>query len=673
MSASGRLSEPSNYARPADLRMGLCALAVYGFWSLLLIAQKPGLHYDEALHVSGAVHMLNNRGEFTLPHGPHTWACLRGRCFPLMSLPYTGAVKEYLCLPLFAVVGPRMSVIRVTSMLLGALGIWGVYVLARGRIGPRIAAAVAFLLAVNPSYIHQTVFDTSAVGAWMASFGFLCLMLSGYLRRASHAGAFLLGFAAGFAVWTRANFLWLLGSVALAALLALGRRLFPPLSHIARMGVGAVVGSAPFLVYQALSRGGTWEALGMYGAKSGFLNRAHARIVLLSETLMSDREHRAMWAAPEMPSWQAWLWLAMVLAACCVCLWPRAQRDAARRAWERIAALSFLFLTAVMLSSRLDVSEHHLVVVLPLAALAVALAGSAFLSHGRVAKGLVLILSGIYVCLAISWNQRAIAGLAATGGAGLWSDAAIPLTEHLEKFYDGKEIKILDWGLQRNLFVLSRGRVHSREIFADAPAQPAPLSGTYLLSGPTLRSFPEATRTFLAALDQQKAEARRSTIAQRNGERFAEIIDIQGDGCTGTAPASKVTTGDPKCAPQLEGFHRIEEEGWRWSSKQFAVTLGMPARRDARTASLTLRCYLPAPLIRKLGPLTLTAKLGGRLVAREVFRRAGPQVLVARLDTATLDPRANTFQFALDKCVEASPSDKRQLGMIVSSISLDLP
>jgi hypothetical protein len=48
-----------------------------------------------------------------------------------MSLRHTGAVKEYLCLPLFA-------------------------------------AAVAFLWAVNPSYIHQTVFDNSAVGAWFS-------------------------------------------------------------------------------------------------------------------------------------------------------------------------------------------------------------------------------------------------------------------------------------------------------------------------------------------------------------------------------------------------------------------------------------------------------------------------------------------------------------------------
>lgn len=231
----------------------------------------------------------------------------------------------------------------------------------------------------------------------------------------------------------------------------------------------------------------------------------------------------------------------------------------------------------------------------------------------------------------------------------------------------------MDWGLQCNLYVLSRGKIRSRGIFGDAPSPRVRLSGAYLLSGSTLRSFPDATRSFLAALDQQMVEARRSAIAQRNGARFAEIIDIKADGCTGTAPAAKVTTGDPNCASQLEGFHYIEEGAWRWSSKEFAVTLGMPARRNAGTTVLTLRFYLPESLIQKRGPVTLTATLGGRVVAREVFRQAGPHVLVGRLDTASLDPRANTFQFSLDKCTEPSPSDKRRLGVIVSSISLDLP
>ena len=183
MNAPDRLVEPANYRPPARIGAGICALLVYCFWALLLISQKPGLQYDEALHVAGAVHMLRGVGEFPLTHEPHCWITVGQHSFPLMALRYTGAVKDYFCLPLFAVTGPRMSVIRLASMLLGAAGIWGLYILSRDQFGPRVAAATAFVLAANPAYIQQTVFDNSAVGAWMAAFGLICLTLNRYLRR----------------------------------------------------------------------------------------------------------------------------------------------------------------------------------------------------------------------------------------------------------------------------------------------------------------------------------------------------------------------------------------------------------------------------------------------------------------------------------------------------------
>jgi hypothetical protein len=80
---------------------------MYGLIGGLMIAQNPGLQYDEALQVLGTVHMLNSTGELTLPHDPDTWICARQRCIPLMTVRYTGAIKEYLCLPLFAVFGAR--------------------------------------------------------------------------------------------------------------------------------------------------------------------------------------------------------------------------------------------------------------------------------------------------------------------------------------------------------------------------------------------------------------------------------------------------------------------------------------------------------------------------------------------------------------------------------------
>ena len=40
--------------------------------------------------------------ELNLPHDPHTWIEVGGRWFPLMTVRYVGAIKEYLAVPLLA-------------------------------------------------------------------------------------------------------------------------------------------------------------------------------------------------------------------------------------------------------------------------------------------------------------------------------------------------------------------------------------------------------------------------------------------------------------------------------------------------------------------------------------------------------------------------------------------
>ncbi|HTL16536.1 MAG TPA: glycosyltransferase family 39 protein, partial [Patescibacteria group bacterium] len=292
------------------------SLAVYCLWAGLLILQNPGFQYDEALLVLGAVHMRNAPGELALPHDPNTWFCPSGHCFPLLTVRYVGAIKEYLCLPLFAAFGPSAEGVRIVSMLLGMLGLYGIAILIAGQVSPAAAAITACMIAVNPAYADLTVFDNGTVAIWMGALGVLCLAISHYLRRQNVLAAFWLGMAVGFGVWARANFVWLLGALFAAALLVLGRRLRQPLSHWAAAALGGLVGGAPFFLYQVVSRGGTWEAIGMFSTRESLGQRLSTRLIMFSETLLSDREHRAIWGGPPLPDWQRWLFPAVVLGAC---------------------------------------------------------------------------------------------------------------------------------------------------------------------------------------------------------------------------------------------------------------------------------------------------------------------------------------------------------------------
>jgi len=151
---------------------------LYSFWAVLLILQNPGFQYDEALLVLGSVQMRHSPQEIALPHDPHSWVCPAGRCFPLMTVRYVGAIKEYLCLPLFAAFGPSAEIVRLVSMLLGALGIWGIARLIAEQVSPSAAAATAAILAINPAYVDLTVFDNGTVSIWMGAMGLLGLTLA---------------------------------------------------------------------------------------------------------------------------------------------------------------------------------------------------------------------------------------------------------------------------------------------------------------------------------------------------------------------------------------------------------------------------------------------------------------------------------------------------------------
>ena len=332
----------------------------------------------------------------------------------------------------------------------------------------------------------------------------------------------------GLGIWARANFLWLVLAMLLACLLVWRLQILQPVTHWAAMAAGALSGGSPFLLYQVVSHGGTWQAVNMFSSAAGSL---YISLVMLSETLLTDREHRAIWDGPMMPVWQRWLFPCIVLAACFVCLWKGSK-------FAKCAVLTFLFLGAELFASKLPVSEHHLVTLLPLAAVIVALAGQRFMKQaiqplpdGRGSEkiateprpsgsGPAVALAGALALLyaraaPCSGRSPRLTGFKepeafwANGPHGIFT-----LTEVLEERFAHRDIAILDWGLQNSLFVLSDGRIRSHEVYW-APGE-TPLyssaswgsliqeGGLFLINGPTNHMMPEATNLFLSELERQR-------------------------------------------------------------------------------------------------------------------------------------------------------------------------
>lgn len=661
------------------------AVFIYLLWGLWLVAQKPGLQYDEALLTSDGVHLLHSLGTFKLNSTPDAWVCPWGRCVPLMSAFYVGALKSYFVLPLFAVFGPRTPVIRLGSLLLGAIALWGFYRLVAQTFGQWPGALVAFILAMNPAFLDQTAFDNNAVGAVMVGMGLTAAGISLYIRKASVSTALLLGAAMGFTIWARANTLWILAAGAVATALVLGRRALIPFRHWAALVGGGVIGGAPFLIYQIVSGGATWRAQASFHIDTPVGILLRQRLTGLAGSLFSDAEHRAIWAGPPLPVWQLWFFPILILAACVLCLSGTQYIDEGRRLFARALALTFAIATTYMCLVRLQIAEHHLIMLLPLASMVVVCAY--FMAQARERAWLRAIGVGVlsfYCVSAVYWNVAAIRGLKRTGGVGVWSNADLDLARYLDKNLHDHEIKLLDWGFLYNLYTLTDERLDVQEIYAQQ-SEDRSFAGTpwideireggiFVVHGPHDRQFPRASTGFLRVLAAARPDVKTWSVSERSGATYAEVIDVRPNsiresGSEGPPPDS-LSMGDPGSGEWLSGFYGPEDGAFRWTKRQFSARLGVN-EANVRGGSLVVALYIPDAVIQKVGPMSLTADIDGHALPSQVWSQPGRYTYRCNLDPAWMAPGAKLVSFTLDKSAPPGAIDQRELGIIVREISIE--
>ena len=172
---------------------------------------------------------------------------------------------------------------------------------------------------------------------------------------------------------------------------------------------------------------------------------------------------------------------------------------------------------------------------------------------------------------------------------------------------------------------------------------------------------------------------RRFAVPQRSGVPYATILEIDPNTVQDSPDAtsnddgigSRVLTGDPRFAKQLEGFNQIEPGGWRWTTREFSVTLRAPDGSSRAGARLSLQLFLPESSLQKLGAMTLTARLGSRVVGSETYTQAGDHTFTRDLEPGLLKAGANRVGFTLDRYIRPGPDDGRELGVVVSSASLE--
>jgi hypothetical protein len=585
----------------------------FAILAALIGYRGAGLQYDEAHFSRGAIQMLEGGAEPAFYYQPGSWIRIGRRFWPLMIAPYIGTAQEYLLAPAFALARPRPEVARALGTLLAALGLFAFGRALASWVSPAIAAATLCILSIHPGLLLTILYDEGQFAQWIACLGLFAVALSRYGRRPTWGAAFLLGASAGFAVWCRANFLWVLVPMLLAAVLVQRSIALAPVRHVVVLLIGGVVGSVPLILYEIHSRLGTLRYAGATGTRSALAQLA-PRLRLFGEALLCDRDRTAIWGGRVPPLGEAIL-LAIVVAAGCVGVFLKRGGSTPREhELGRIAAITLVAYLTLLFHSGLNVVGHHFVAVLPIEALVVVL-GFRRMPGGHRARWLAGLAFAAYAALALSQVFVAARGIRRTGGVRYWSDAIDSVSRVLREKYPRRDVYALDWGFDNNLFAVSEGQIVTTEAFwedalsaAKGNSLPLPIDpdAVYLTHAPGDLMFPETTRRFRASMARIRPAFQRTRVFERDGRANADIYAVPGreaphprilqlipPSIVAGRPFNVQPTGGSALVVVGSGFSRIAV--LRWNEVPLLTTFG---NAGLLTALVPERLYARPGLVR---------------------------------------------------------------------------
>jgi hypothetical protein len=136
--------------------------------------------------------------------------------------------------------------------------------------------------------------------------------------------------------------------------------------------------------------------------------------------------------------------------------------------------------------------------------------------------------------------------------------------------------------------------------------------------------------------------------------------------------ASMVQTADPRASVQLvRGFYSVEGNAWRWTSRNFTVSLRPPKTAAQTGARLVLKLAVPEVSIQRLKSVKLSATVNGYALPPEEYAKPGDYTYSCDVPPSALTGNAVTVDFTLDKALPPTASDQRELGVVVSMIGFE--
>ena len=119
------------------------------------------------------------------------------------------------------------------------------------------------------------------------------------------------------------------------------------------------------------------------------------------------------------------------------------------------------------------------------------------------------------------------------------------------------------------------------------------------------------------------------------------------------------------------GIYGVENNAWRWTAGDFGLVLATPPGASSQGAHLVFAFNIPEVIIRRTGPVTLSAYVNGVEVGATTYSTAGSQNFSVVVPAALLSESPAGVDFHLDKRVPQGVLEGRELGVVALSVSLE--
>ena len=194
-------------------------------------------------------------------------------------------------------------------------------------------------------------------------------------------------------------------------------------------------------------------------------------------------------------------------------------------------------------------------------------------------------------------------------------------------------------------------------------------------------------RPLWQALEERDRLYSKEDMTDEDGMRLGELEGIvaENDGYTAESDAAILLDGldipeplherkmsDPSAKEQLaKGFYALESGAWRWTAGNFSAVLKTPPGAAQKGATLTLALVVSDAVLKQVHSQSLTAAIAGKTLKSENYQDPGGHTFTADIPAVSLTGDTVTVDFSLDNSLPPGPSDRRELGVIVTAVGVE--